>query len=184
MPGGGVEQLQPPVVEDEEIGAAEVAQNAWMTSVAARQSKLFEEFGHSMVQHRAIVAAGLVAERRGQPTFADAGWSNERQIVVGIDPVALGQLLEQRAVKTARTAIIDIFDAGLLAQLGIAQAGYEPFVAPPRRFAIKEEPKPFTMTKVVGFAFCPDFDEGFGHALKAESVKLIECRMIEQMRLS
>jgi hypothetical protein len=92
--------------------------------------------------------------------------------------------LEQRAVKTARTAIINIFDAGLLAQLGIAQAGYEPFVAPPRRFAIKEEPKPFAMTKVIGLALCIDFGEGLGHALKAERVELIERWMIEQNRLS
>jgi hypothetical protein len=35
-----------------------------------------------------------------------------------------------------------------------------------------------------GFAFCLDFDEGLGHALKAESVELIERWMIEQMRLS
>jgi hypothetical protein len=170
--------------QDEEIGAAQVAQNAWMASIVARQCKLFEELGHAVVEHRSIVATGLVAERRGQPTFADAGWSNERQIVVGIDPVALGQLLEQRAVKTARTAIINIFDAGLLAQLGIAQAGYEPFVAPPRRFAIKEEPKPFAMTKVIGLALCIDFGEGLGHALKAERVELIERWMIEQNRLS
>ena len=84
-----------------------------------------------MVEHRPIVAAGLVAERRSQPALADAGRADERQIVVGFDPVALGELLEQRAVKTARTAVIDVFDAGLLAQLGVAQARHKPFVAPP-----------------------------------------------------
>jgi hypothetical protein len=56
-----------------------------------------------------------VAERRGQPTFADAGWTDQRQIVVGADPFALDKLLEQGAVETAGTAIVDILDAGLLA---------------------------------------------------------------------
>jgi hypothetical protein len=40
---------------------------------------------------------------------------------VGVDPLALDQLLEPRAVKTAGTTIIDILDAGLLAQFGDAQ---------------------------------------------------------------
>jgi hypothetical protein len=39
---------------------------------------------------------------------------------VSVDPFALDQLLEQGAVKTAGIAIVDIFDAGLLAQFGDA----------------------------------------------------------------
>jgi hypothetical protein len=34
---------------------------------------------------------------------------------VGVNPFALDELLEQGAVETAGTAIIDILDAGLLA---------------------------------------------------------------------
>jgi hypothetical protein len=40
------------------------------------------------------------------------------------------------------------------------------------------------MAEVIGFALCVDFGEGLGHALEAESVKLIERWMIEQNRLS
>ena len=56
-----------------------------------------------------------MAERRGQPTFTDAGWTDQRQIVVGADPFALDEFLEQGAVETAGTAIVNILDAGLLA---------------------------------------------------------------------
>jgi len=42
---------------------------------------------------------------------------------MGIDPAALGELLEQRAVEAARGTVIDILDGGLMAQSGIAQAG-------------------------------------------------------------
>ena len=72
-----------------------------------------------------------MAERRGQPALADAGWADERQIVVGIDPFALCQLLEQGAVKTAGIAIVDVFDAGLLAQFGDAQPRREALVLSP-----------------------------------------------------
>ena len=73
-----------------------------MAAVAARQREFLEQPGHALIEDRPIVAAGLVAERRGQPTLADAGRADQRQIVVGVDPVALDQLLEQRAIETAR----------------------------------------------------------------------------------
>jgi hypothetical protein len=63
MPGAGVERLQPPIIEDEQVGAAEVAEDARMTPLAARQRQFFEELGHAVVEHRSIVATGLVAER-------------------------------------------------------------------------------------------------------------------------
>jgi hypothetical protein len=56
-----------------------------------------------------------VAERRRQPVLAHAGRADERQIVVGLDPFSLGELLEQRAVETTRAAIIDVLDGRLLA---------------------------------------------------------------------
>ena len=83
----------------------------------------------ALIEDRAVVAAGLVAERRGEPTFADAGRTDQGQIVVVVDPVALDQLLEQGAVEAARTAVIDILDAGLLAQFGVAQSRRQPLVA-------------------------------------------------------
>ncbi len=69
---------------------------------------------------------------------------------MGADPFALDELLEQRAVKTAGAAIIDIFDAGLLAQFGDAQSRREALVLPPGRLAIEQEPQPFGMAKAVG----------------------------------
>src|SRR6266851_466053 len=129
--GGGVERLQAPVIENEKIGAAQVAQKTRMASVATRQSEGLEEPRHALIEDRAVVATRLVAERRGQPALADAGWADERQIIVSVDPFALGQLLEQGAVKTAGTAIVNVFDAGLLAQFGDAQPRHEALVLSP-----------------------------------------------------
>jgi hypothetical protein len=109
--GGGVERLQPSIIKDEQIGAPERAQNARVAPVAARQGEIFEKLGHAVVEHRPIVTAGFVAERRRQPALADAGRTDERQIIVGFDPFASGELLEERAVKTARTAIIDVLNS-------------------------------------------------------------------------
>src|SRR4029079_14682848 len=118
--GGRVERLQAPIIEDEKICAAEMTQQTRMSAVAARQREIFEQPGHALIENRAIVATGLVAKRRGKPTFSDAGRTDQGQIVMGVDPIPFGELLEQGAVETAGITIIDVFDAGLLAQFGVA----------------------------------------------------------------
>ena len=75
--GGGVERLEAPVVEDEEIDAAEPTQQTRMAAIAARQSEIAEQPRHALIEYRAIVAAGLVAERRGEPALADAGRAHD-----------------------------------------------------------------------------------------------------------
>ena len=58
---------------------------------------------------------------------------------MGVDPAALGELLEQRAIETARGAIIDILDGGLMAQPGISQPGEQPLVAPIADLAVEQQ---------------------------------------------
>ena len=93
--GACVKRLQPPVVKDQEIRPSEASQEAGMTSVAASQRQVLEQSGHALIENRLVVPAGLVTQRGGAPAFANAGWPHEDQIVVPLDPVALGQLLEQ-----------------------------------------------------------------------------------------
>ena len=66
---------------------------------------------------------------------------------VVVDPAALDKLSEQRAVETARGAVVDVLDARLLAQLGVAQASGEPFVVPQRGFTFEQQSKPFGVTE-------------------------------------
>ena len=48
---------------------------------------------------------------------------------MGIDPAACGEFLEQRAIETARGAVVDILDRSLMAQPGIAQASEQAPIA-------------------------------------------------------
>jgi hypothetical protein len=75
---------------------------------------------------------------------------------VGVDPAALGELVEQRAVEAARSAVIDVLDGSLVAQSGVAQARCEAPVATPAGFAIEQQAKPFGMAQRCGFAGCFD----------------------------
>ena len=100
--GAGIERFKAPIVEDEELGADEAAHDAGMTAVATGQRQIGEQLWDTLIEHRAVVAAGLVAEGTSKPTFADASWAAQDQIVVRVDPFAAGELVEQGAIETAR----------------------------------------------------------------------------------
>ena len=86
-----------------------------------------------------------MAEGAGQPAFADAGRAAQDQIVVRVDPFALGELVEQGAVEAARDAVIDILDDGAVAQPGVAQSGGEALVAAMGDLAIDQQAEPVGM---------------------------------------
>src|SRR4051812_48653735 len=111
--GAGIKRIETPNVEGEELGAAQAAHNAGGAPVAAGQGEIGEQLGDALVEHRAVVAAYLVAESTGKPTFADAGRPAQDQIVVGVDPFAAGALVGQPAIEPARGAVIDILDDGV-----------------------------------------------------------------------
>ena len=155
-----------------------------MAAVATREREVFAELRPAMIDDGAIVAAGLLADGAGEPAFADAGRADEGQIVVGVDPLALGELLEQGAVEPARGAVVDVFDARLLAEFGGAQPRRQPFVAPKRGFPIEQQGEPVVAVESLRLVGLGEFGEGLGHSVKAEGVELVEGRMFEQGRFS
>ena len=110
MSCGGIERFEPPIVEYEELHAPECPQEPGITAIAARQRKIGEELGNPLIENGPIIAASPVSESAGKPTFADPGRAAQDDVIVGVDPTTLGELLEQRAIETARGTIIDILD--------------------------------------------------------------------------
>jgi hypothetical protein len=122
-----------------------------------------------------------VAQSAGQPTLADASGPAQDQIVVRVDPFAAGELLEQSAVETARRAIIDVLDDGVLAQPSISQASGQALVAAMGGLAVEQQPQPVGMAERRGVTGGLQFGEGLRHAGKAELVQLVERRVGEQL---
>jgi hypothetical protein len=58
-----------------------------------------------------------VAERAGEPTFAQAARPDYEQIAALGDPIASGELEEERAVEPGRALIVDVLDDGRMTQL-------------------------------------------------------------------
>ena len=77
MTGAGVEGLEAEVVENEQIGAAEGFDEARMAPVASGERQVLAELRPAMIEHGAIVAAGFLADRAGQPALAHAGRIND-----------------------------------------------------------------------------------------------------------
>jgi hypothetical protein len=125
-----------------------------------------------------------VAERRGEPTLADAGRPAQDQALVRIDPGTLGELLEQGAVEAAYCAVVDVFDGGLMAQPGIAQAGMQPPVASVAGLLVEQQSEPFRMGQRRGLTGCFDLAESLRHTGKSELMKQIECGMGEHSLVS
>lgn len=77
MPCGGVEGFEPPIVEDEQLHAAERPQDAGVAAITAGEREIGEQFWDALVEDGPVVATGFVTERGGQPTFADAGRAHD-----------------------------------------------------------------------------------------------------------
>src|SRR5215831_851244 len=145
--GAGVERFEAPIVKDEELDTGKAAQDASIAAIAAGERELGEELGDALIKDRAVVTASLVTERTGKPTLADPGGPAQDQIVVRLDPVAIGELVEQRAVEAARGSVVDVFNRGVLAQSGVAQSRGQPLVAAMGELTIEQEAEPVGMVE-------------------------------------
>ncbi len=95
-----VERFEAPIIKDEQLSAVEAAHDAGIAPVTAGQREIGEQLGDPLIQHRTVVAACLVAEGTGKPAFADACRPAQDQIVVRVNPLAGGELVEQRSTSS------------------------------------------------------------------------------------
>ena len=87
----GRQRLRSPVVEDQQLGARELLEQLGIAAVAARQAERREQARHAIVQDRQVLPAGLLAERAGEPAFADTARPGDHQVAPAADPVAAGR---------------------------------------------------------------------------------------------
>lgn len=90
-------------------------------AVDAGEGELVEKPSKPLIAHREPATRGLVADGASQETLAATGRAQDQNIVVLVQPAATGEAVDQAAVETARSAVVDILEAGGLAQLGKAQ---------------------------------------------------------------
>ena len=62
-----------------------------------------------------------------------------------VDPLAPGELVEQRTIEAARGTVIDVLYDGVVAQSGIAQPGGKALVAAMSDLAVDQQAEPIGM---------------------------------------
>ncbi len=98
----GAERLRSPIIQDEQFDAGERSQQPGVARIAMRDGEVGEETGNAGVENGQVFPASFVAERAGEPTLAETGCPRDDEIAALGDPVAGGELEEQRAVEPAR----------------------------------------------------------------------------------
>jgi hypothetical protein len=121
-----------------------------------------------MIEHRVIVSARGVRQGTSDPTFTDAGRTDNDQVLMPVDPVPGGEPGEQRLVEPAWRLHVDVLDDGVLAKTGELQATDKPLILAFDRLAVDHQAKPFLEGKR-GYIWLPSLlFEGFRHASEAE----------------
>ena len=80
------QRLGAPVIDDQQPGALQHRQHARQSAFTLGGSEFNEQPRRAPIQHRKTFPAGFMPEC--------AGWANDEQILLFLDPVALCQLLE------------------------------------------------------------------------------------------
>ena len=66
-----------PIVEDQKFDASQALEEPSVMTVAAFQRERIEESRQALIEDRAVIPTGLVAEGAGNPTLADAGRADD-----------------------------------------------------------------------------------------------------------
>ena len=85
------------------------------------------------------------------------------------DPVAAGELQEQRAVEPARCAVVDVLDGGEMAQLGGPGACLEALLLAHRHLVLEQDAEPFHVVESLALGVGGQIAQALGHAVQAES---------------
>src|SRR4029077_14707240 len=139
-----------------------------MSAVAACQRQGIEQPRHALIEDGAIVSAGLMTERTGKPTLADASWTDDDQILMSIDPVTGDEFLEQRFVEPAWRLHVDILDDRRLTQASELEAGGETFVLTIDSLAVDHHRNAFLEGERGDIGLSPLLLQCFGHAGEPE----------------
>jgi hypothetical protein len=109
-----------------------------------------------------------LSERAGEPALAGAGFPGDQEVLPSGDPVAGGELGEQRLVEAAGRLGVEILDGGVLPEIGKFEPGDEAFGLALDGLAIDQEAEPLLEGERRDSALLALLFEGFGHAGKTK----------------
>ena len=154
------EPVRAPVVEDQQVGADELPEQARESAIAMGEFEFGEEARQTAIENGPAVATGLLSQSAGEPCLADTAGAGDDQVLPFCDPVALRELAEQVPIELSRRAIVDVFDRGTdMAQFRSPHPGLIALGAAVRGLAIDQQAEPFGMSERRGIGLALEFGE-------------------------
>lgn len=95
-----------------------------------------------------------------------------------MDPTAVGELQEQRAIEPARRSLVDILDGCQVAQFGGAGSRLEPLLLSQCHLVLEQNAKPFHMVESFAFRIGCEIAQALGHAVEAELAQPVDRGML------
>ena len=108
-----VGRTEAPVVKDQAIDPGQAREQRRVGAVGARERQFLEEPRQPTVERPVALATRLLAEGAGQVGLPDPGGAGDDDVAVLADPLARGELADERPVEVSARRIVKVFEAGL-----------------------------------------------------------------------
>ena len=135
-----------------------------------RHGEFPKQLGHPFVQYRKAVAAGFVRQRATQPAFANAGRSDEQDILVLTHPFTAREGAHQFAIQAAGMLVVDVLDDAALFQLRELQSSRQRTVLLPEPLLIDEHSKALLEAELAHVGGFQLRAEGLGHTVQFHGI--------------
>ena len=127
------------IIEDEDLSFGQGFHECGIAPVGAAEVERGEQLRQTGVEDAVALARGFVGERARQPSLTDACGAADEAVQVLGDPLAGGELRDERLVQAARGAGVEVFEGSGLAQFGRSQAQAQTPVVAFGEFAVGEQ---------------------------------------------
>jgi hypothetical protein len=121
----------------------------------------------------------LMAQRTIQPGFANTCRAGDEDVVTLPHPLVCGEAGDEGLIQSPWMPIVEIFEAGGLAQLGLAQARGQPPVFPLRALAVDQELEALLEGEGRDVGHLELLDEGLIHTSESQGLQFVEGGMCE-----
>src|SRR5512139_1806951 len=161
------------------MGFGELFDETSITPIGPGESDLVEELGAAEVKGSEALPAGLLSQGTGEKGLSDARGAGDQKILMVSDPVAGGQIQEDRFFDAPGCFEVNVFDAGLEFKLGLLQESFEASVFLPGPLTIDEDAKAFIEGQILEGRLLGLFFKGFSHAKKLHAIEFFKGLFIE-----
>ena len=167
------------VVDQKHVDLGQAEQHAAHAAVGMSDRQLAKQFTALLVQSRETIPAGFLRQGAANPTLANAGGTEEENILLLLYPFAAGQGTQELAIQPARMLVVGVFDGGLLLQLGVAQTMFQGTILSPGELFIDQQREPLFKAQLLRVG---DFElrtKAIRHAVQLQVIEFVKGRLIE-----